>query len=142
MPEATGAPQGRGYWNATAPAPSFPRLSGDIEVVEIDGLTGLAEYRNGGLFVDTGVLRLTDPEDAERPHHVSDPLIVAWRSMTVALLDRMAPLVRERLGVGAADFPLARMLEGGSWMAGRRIAAERRADCGPPLTIISDGTVF
>ena len=62
--------------------------------------------------------------------------------LTTALLDRMAPLVREWLGVGAADFPLARMLEGGSWMAGRRVAAERRADCGPPLTIISDGTVF
>lgn len=119
-----------------------PLQEAGIEVVEIDGLTGLAEYRNGGLFADAGVLRLADPEDAERPHHVSDPLIVAWRSMTVALLDRMAPLVRERLGVGAADFPLARMLEGGSWMAGRRIAAERRPDGGPPFTIISDGTVF
>jgi hypothetical protein len=113
-----------------------------VEVVEIDGLTGLAEYRNGGLFVDMGVLALSDAEDAARSHHVSDPLIVAWRSMTVALLDRMAPLVRERLGVSAESFPLARMLEGGSWAAGRRIAAERRADGGPPLNIISDGTVF
>jgi hypothetical protein len=119
-----------------------PLEEAGIEVVEIDGLTGLAEYRNGGLFVDTGVLALADPADAGRAHHVSDPLIVAWRAMTVALLDRMAPLVRERLGVGAADFPLARMLEGGSWAAGRRIAAERRAGGGPPFTIISDGTVF
>jgi hypothetical protein len=110
--------------------------------VEIDGLTGLAEYRNGGLFLDSGVLMLADPEAAERPHHVSDPLIVAWRAMTVALLDRMAPLVRERLGVSEPDFPLARMLEGGSWAAGRRIAAERRPGGGPPLKIISDGTVF
>ena len=113
-----------------------------IAVVDIDGLTGLAEYRNGGLFYDSGVLRLADPADADRPHRVSDPLIVAWRAMTVALLDRMAPLVRERLGVGAGDFPLARMLEGGSWQAGRRIAAERRPGGGPPFTIISDGTVF
>jgi hypothetical protein len=113
-----------------------------VEVVEIDGLTGLAEYRNGGLFVDTGVLALTDAADAAREHHVSDPLIVAWRSMTVALLDRMAPLVRERLGVSEADFPLARMLEGGSWAAGRRIAAELRPGGGPPFKIISDGTVF
>jgi len=111
-------------------------------VVEIDGLTGLAEYRNGGLFVDLGVLRLSDPRAAERPHQVSDPLIVAWRAMTVALLDRLAPLVRERLGVGEADFPLARMLEGGTWVAGRRAATERRADGGPPFNIISDGTVF
>ncbi|HEY0116222.1 MAG TPA: DUF1688 family protein, partial [Allosphingosinicella sp.] len=119
-----------------------PLQEAGVEVVEIDGLTGLAEYRNGGLFVDTGVLAMSDPEDAARSHHVSVPLIVAWRAMTVALLDRMAPLVRERLGVGPESFPLARMLEGGSWAAGRRIAAERRADGGPPLNIISDGTVF
>ena len=119
-----------------------PLQDSGIDVIDIDGLTGLAEYRNGGLFVDMGVLRLADPADAARTHNVSDPLIVAWRAMTVALLDRMAPLVRERLGVSAADFPLARMLEGGSWAAGRRIAAERRADGGPPFNIISDGTVF
>ena len=119
-----------------------PLEAAGIEVTDIDGLTGLAEYRNGGLFVDTGVLALADPADAGRPHHVSDPLIVAWRAMTVALLDRMAPLVRDRLAVSEAGFPLARMLEGGSWAAGRRIAAERREGGGPPFTIISDGTVF
>jgi hypothetical protein len=119
-----------------------PLQEAEIEVVEIDGLTGLAEYRNGGLFVDAGVLVLADPADSARTHQVSDPLIVAWRAMTVALLDRMAPMVRERLGVSAASFPLARMLEGGSWVAGRRIAAERRAGGVPPFTIISDGTVF
>jgi hypothetical protein len=113
-----------------------------IRVTDVDGLTGLAEYRNGGLFVDTGVLVLADPADASREHHVSDPLIVAWRAMTVALLDLMAPLVRARLGVDEASFPLARMLEGGSWSAGRRIAAQRRSGGGPPFTIISDGTVF
>jgi len=119
-----------------------PLQEAGIEIVEIDGLTGLAEYRNGGLFVDARVLVLADPDDAAREHHVSDPLIVAWRSMTVALLDRMAPLVRQRLGVSEADFPLARMLEGGSWAAGRRIAAELRPGGGPPFNIISDGTVF
>ena len=30
-------------------------------VADIDGLTGLPEYRNGGLFLDTGVLRLKRP---------------------------------------------------------------------------------
>jgi hypothetical protein len=119
-----------------------PLQEAGVEVLDIDGLTGLAEYRNGGLFYDCGVLRLTDPADAERTLHVSDPLVVAWRSMTVALLDRMAPLVRERLGVGEEEFALARMLEGGSWAAGRRVAAERRPGGGPPFTIISDGTVF
>lgn len=119
-----------------------PLEESGIRVTDVDGLTGLAEYRNGGLFVDTGVLVLADPADAAREHHVSDPLIVAWRAMTVALLDKMAPLVRARLGVDAASFPLARMLEGGSWAAGRRIAAEKRPGGGPPFTIISDGTVF
>jgi uncharacterized protein DUF1688 len=119
-----------------------PLREAGVEVVGIDGLTGLAEYRNGGLFVDTGVLRLTDPETAARPHNVSDPLIVAWRAMTVALLDRLAPRVRSLLGLREESFPLARMLEGGTWAAGRRIAAERRAGGGPPFTIISDGTVF
>jgi hypothetical protein len=119
-----------------------PLEAAGIEVVDIDGLTGLAEYRNGGLFVDTGVLRLTDPEAAARTHLVSDPLIVAWRAMTVALLDRLAPKVRALLGVSEEAFPLARMLEGGTWMAGRRIAAEKRPGGGPPFTIISDGTVF
>ena len=119
-----------------------PLEESGINVTDVDGLTGLAEYRNGGLFVDLGVLVLTDPADATREHHVSDPLIVAWRALTVALLDRMAPLVRERLGVDEASFPLARMLEGGSWAAGRRIAAENRPGGGPPFNIISDGTVF
>jgi hypothetical protein len=119
-----------------------PLQAAGVEVVEIDGLTGLAEYRNGGLFVDTGVLRLTDPGAGALEHHVSDPLIVAWRSMTVALLDRLAPQVRALLGVSEASFPLARMLEGGTWVAGRRIASELRADGGPPFKIISDGTVF
>ena len=119
-----------------------PLEESGIAVTDVDGLTGLAEYRNGGLFVDTGVLVLADPADAAREHRVSDPLIVAWRAMTVALLDRMAPLVRARLGVEEAAFPLARMLEGGSWAAGRRIAAGKRPGGGPPFNIISDGTVF
>jgi hypothetical protein len=119
-----------------------PLQTAGLDVVDIDGLTGLAVYRNCGLFVDMGVLSLADRADAARAHAVDGVLVVGWRAMTVALLDRLAPLVRERLGVEAADFPLARVLEGGSWAAGRRIARERRADGGPPLTVISDGTVF
>jgi len=119
-----------------------PLQASGLEVTDIDGLTGLAEYRNGGLFVDAGVLVLKDPADAARAHPVDGPLIVGWRALTVALLDRLAPRVRERLGVSAADFPLARVLEGGSWAAGRRLARELRADAGPPIAVISDGTVF
>ena len=113
-----------------------------VAVVDIDGLTGLAEYRNGGLFVDTGVLSLKDPADAGRSHPVEGPLVVGWRALTVALLDRIAPMVRGRLGVAEPDFPLARVLEGGTWAAGRRIARQLRADGGPPIAVVSDGTVF
>jgi hypothetical protein len=34
------------------------------------------------------------------------------------------------------------MLEGGTWAAGRKIAAARRAGGAPPVRIVSDGTVF
>jgi len=113
-----------------------------IVVGGLDGLTGLAEYRNGGLFVDLGVLRLRDPSLAAAPLPVDNFAIVEWRALTVALLDRMAPLVRARLGLTAAELPLARLLQGGTWDAGRRIARERRADGSPPLVVLSDGTVF
>ena len=119
-----------------------PLQTAGVEVIDLDGLTGLAEYRNGGLFMDLGVLTLKDPADAAKPWPVSDPLVVGWRAMTVALLDRIAPLVRAELGVSAGAMPLASVLEGGTWAAGRRAAAERRPGGGPPLTILSDGTVF
>lgn len=113
-----------------------------IEVTRIDGLTGLPEYRNGGLFLDSGVIALRDPAATEAEHGVDSALVVEWRALTVALLDRIAPLVRERLGLSADDFPLARVLEGGTWAAGRRLARAQRADGGPPIRVISDGTVF
>jgi len=113
-----------------------------VVVADLDGLPGLAEYRNGGLFLDSGVLTLADPDDAERVHAVDSPLVVAWRAMTVALLDRLAAAVRMRLGVDAETFPLACVLEGGTWAAGRAIAWERRSDGAPPLRVESDGTVF
>ena len=119
-----------------------PLQASGITVIHVDGLTGLAEYRNGGLFVDTGVLALRDPAEAGRAHPVDSPLVVGWRSLTVALLDKLAPMVRERLDVTAQAFPLACVLEGGTWAAGRRIAAQLRPDMSPPITVISDGTVF
>ena len=113
-----------------------------IAVVDLDGLTGLAEYRNGGLFLDTGAIELVDPADATRPLPVDDPVVVEWRALTVALLDDLAPMVRQAIGATSATLPLCAILEGGTWLAGRTIARERRADGGPPLVIVSDGTVF
>lgn len=109
-----------------------------VPVVGVDALTGLAEYRNGGLFLDTGVLRLRDDQFASRAWQVGDELVVEWRALTVALLDELAPLVCARLGT---DMPLACVLEGGTWAAGRLLAQQRRGGL-PPLTVDSDGTVF
>jgi hypothetical protein len=113
-----------------------------ITVTELDGLTGIAEYRNGGLFVDLGVLSLRDPAQAVRRHPIDSELVVEWRSLTVALLDRLATLVRDELGLNEQNFPLGSLLEGGTWAAGRKIARQKRADASSPLQIVSDGTVF
>ena len=113
-----------------------------IAVTDLDGLTGLAEYRNGGLFIDMGVLTLRDGGAAAREHEIGSPLVVEWRALTVALLDRLAERVRRKLRVDAAFFPLAKVMQGGTWAAGRAIARERRADGSPPITVISDGTVL
>jgi len=119
-----------------------PLQRAGLRVTDIGGLTGLAEYRNGGLFVDHDVLRLRHADDAARSHDVASPLVVEWRALTVALLDRLAGIVRQRLGLDAISFPLARLLEGGTWAAGREIARRRRPDGAPPLAVASDGTVF
>ncbi|MGY8711710.1 URC4/urg3 family protein [Bradyrhizobium sp. 18BD] len=119
-----------------------PLQRAGFEVADIDGLTGLAEYRNGGLFVDHEVLRLRDTADAERAHAVDSLLVVEWRALTVALLDRVAERVRAKLGRTPESLPLASILEGGTWAAGRAIAFARRPDGSPPLKVISDGTVF
>jgi hypothetical protein len=119
-----------------------PLQTAGIRVTDIDGLTGLAEYRNGGLFIDAGVLAFRDAEDASREHEVASALVVEWRALTVALLDRVADGIRQRLGLDATSLPLAKVLEGGTWAAGRRLARERRTDASPPVKVISDGTVF
>jgi hypothetical protein len=119
-----------------------PLQTAGIQVTDIDGLTGLAEYRNGGLFVDIGVLGFRDVGAAQKEHDVASSLVVEWRALTVALLDRVADGLRHRLDVDAAALPLAKILEGGTWAAGRLLARERRADASPPVKVISDGTVF
>ena len=118
-----------------------PMTRAGVAVTDLDGLTGLAEYRNGGLFIDTGVLTARDPSLLSEPLAVDCEAVVEWRALTVALLDRLARLVQHRIG-GRAAMPLASILEGGTWAAGRRIAQQKRADGRPPLNIASDGSVF
>jgi hypothetical protein len=119
-----------------------PLAEAGFNITDIDGLTGLAEYRNGGLFLDCGIIV---PRDETLLRQRLDPFseaVVEWRALTVALLDRLAIGVCGGLGKSAAEFPLAKVLEGGSWAAGREIAAERRPNGAAPLTIVSDGTLF
>lgn len=113
-----------------------------LTITDLDQLTGLAEYRNGGLFLDCGVLSLKDPAAADITYPPSAPLIVEWRALTLCLLDDLAAYIRHTLGVDATALPLAKILQGGTWTAGRQIAAEKRAGGGPPIQLASDGTVF
>ncbi|KAJ3114120.1 hypothetical protein HDU96_002541 [Phlyctochytrium bullatum] len=116
-----------------------------IEFDGLDGMTGLAEYRNGGLFVDYGVLKLkSEPTPGVIPRfNVHDDVVVEWRALTVALLDKVGEGVREKLKMTAKELPLVKVLEAGTWKLGREIAAKLRPETkGPPIDIISDGTVF
>jgi hypothetical protein len=112
-----------------------------VRVTGLDALTGLPEYRNGGLLIDSGVLRPRDPGVAGRPQDVGSAFVVEWRALTVALLDELAPRVRAALGATPERMPLACVLEGGTWAAGRALAQRLRGGL-PPVSIASDGTVF
>jgi len=104
-------------------------------------LTALPEYRNGGLMLDSGLLRLRDEDAARETWQVGDEIIVEWRALTIALMDEVADAVRKKLDLDDRKLPLAKVLEGGSWAAGRALA-ERHRNGLPPLKIVSDGTVF
>jgi hypothetical protein len=112
-----------------------------VNVRGLDALTGLPEYRNGGLLVDSGVLQAKDASAAALVWQPGDELIVEWRALTVALLDELAVPVRKELGLDEHHLPLARVLEGGTWAAGRGYAQRLRNGL-PPFTVASDGTVF
>jgi hypothetical protein len=113
-----------------------------LNVERLDGLTALPEYRNGGLLVDLGVIRPRRKADLQRRHDVQSELVVEWRALTVILMDRLLPLVRAKLGLNAS-FTLPRMLQGGTWSAGRKIALDLRPPDGPsPIPVAADGTVF
>lgn len=113
-----------------------------FKVEALDALTGLPEYRNGGLLVDSGALRPKQRALLEKTFKPGDDAIVEWRALTVALLDRIADHVRAHLGMDATRLPLVKVLEAGTWFAGRRLAAERRPGGAPPIAVESDGTVF
>ncbi|RKO84911.1 hypothetical protein BDK51DRAFT_15689 [Blyttiomyces helicus] len=120
-----------------------------VRFAGVDGMTGLAEYRNGGLLVDMGVITLKPDvrarfAEGQLPRFaVHDDAVVEWRALTVAILDKVGEAVRKSLGMSGEELPLVKVLEAGTWKAGREIAAKLRPKTkGPPIEIISDGTVF
>lgn len=116
------------------------RLGGH-EILNLEHLTGLPEYRNGGLMIDLGLLRLKKEEAIHQSHSVDSPLIVEWRALTICLLDELALRLRERHP--QVDLPMVKVLEGGPWWAGRKIARVLRPETGgSPIKIMSDGNVF
>lgn len=119
-----------------------PLEENGVYVEDLDRLTGLPEYRNGGLFLDMGVLTLRDSSDATKSHSPDSALIIEWRAATICLLDDLYPLFLSALDLKSGDFPLTKMLEGGTWATGRILASEKRQGGVPPLQIKSDGTVF
>jgi len=118
-----------------------PLAAGGIDVTGTRALTGLAEYRNGGLLLDTGVLVPRHPLP-DRAFSPGDAVIVEWRGLTVALLDRLRPRVARRLGIADPELSIGQLLEGGTWWAGRRIARSLREGGVPPIRTASDGTLF
>ncbi|AMP89194.2 TPA: DUF1688 family protein [Legionella pneumophila] len=113
-----------------------------IHVTDLNALTGLPEYRNGGLLIDTELLKVRNHDILEQPQDPGSEPIIEWRALTVALLDELALLIRQQLNMNEESLPLAKILQGGTWDAGRQIAQRKRINGTPPIQIISDGTVF
>lgn len=113
-----------------------------LEITGLNELTGLAEYRNGGLCLDLGLLEAKQDVIVQQPHLPGSEVIVEWRALTISLLDKIATAIRQQLNLSATELPLVTVLQGGTWTAGRRIANQLRAGGVPPIQIESDGTVF
>ena len=67
--------------------------------------------------------------------------VAARAALACATGKGMPPLVRTRLGLDTAALPLACVLEGGTWAAGRVLAQRLRGGL-PPIQLNSDATVF
>lgn len=119
-----------------------PLEQAGIKVIDIDQLTGLPEYRNGGLLIDSELLQVKNKNLLLQAQEPGSEAIVEWRALTVSLLDEIALLIRKQLHMDNHTLPLAKILQGGTWEAGRRIARIKRAQGTPPIQIISDGTIF
>jgi hypothetical protein len=114
---------------------------GGVTVHGVEALTALPEYRNGGLLMDSGLLRLRDESAANEFWQAGDEIIVEWRALTVALMEEVAQAVRGLLRLDEVQLPLACVMEGGTWAAGRELAQRHRGGL-PPLRVARDATLF
>ncbi|MBW0465650.1 hypothetical protein O181_005365 [Austropuccinia psidii MF-1] len=135
-------------------------------ITDQEKMTGLPEYRNGGLLIDfeyispkPSAFALSESLSKAQstsfdllnslpPLPASHPAIVEWRAITVIALDLIKEGINEKLGLTATSkaLSLAQVLEAATWKGGREIAKIKRSQngamAGPPLKVISDGTVF
>jgi len=116
-------------------------------------LTGLPEYRNGGLFIDLGVLTLKPDDETRGLDHYNeycrrtgakavevapmfepgDDVVVEWRGVTVGFLDRLCAETNKALKaeLQGNELTLPQLLEAGSWKVGPpELAIERVRDRG------------
>lgn len=119
-----------------------PLEEAHVTIQNINQLTALPEYRNGGLLIDFGLIGLKDHDLYKKTHDPQSELIVEWRALTVSLIDLLAEEMRKTLKLNEDELSLAKVLEGGTWSAGRKIAQEKRQDSSPPLKINLSGTIF
>ena len=105
-----------------------PLQSAELTVSNLNALTGLAEYRNGGLCIDLGLLVPKHDAVTHETHLPSSSVVVEWRALTVVMLDMIGDRVRQQLGKSPEELPLIKVLEGGTWAAGRRIAKHLRPE--------------
>ncbi|GAA5894364.1 hypothetical protein JCM8208_006213 [Rhodotorula glutinis] len=122
-------------------------------------MTGLPEYRNGGLLIDFDLLvpnipamltsfSLPVPSSPSEyptllelpPFDASHSAMVEMRSVTICMLDRIRSGINARLGV---ELSLPQVLESSTWKGGREIAKKLRPEtAGPPFRYIATGDVF
>jgi hypothetical protein len=113
-----------------------------FEFEDMELLTALAEYRNGGLLIDAQVLTPRSPQLTQLVLDVGCEAIVEWRALTICCIDLIWEQICAELKLSKKQLPLSKVLQGGTWNAGRLIAAENRHNRTAPLQVRSDGTIF
>lgn len=86
-----------------------PLQEAGLKIKDLHLMTGLPEYRNGGLLVDYGVLIPKKPTILTDSWDPSSEVIVEWRALTVALLDEIHKVVLTRLKLSSEVFPLVKV---------------------------------